>query len=141
MASQDLPPVPYQVPMTDDKGIASPVWSDWFKKVFSRVGGNLAKSDAWTLNSGLTGYQNLPSGLIIQWGRTSSIASGTNTTITLPVAYQNTTLQVVAGIRDNTAGVTTTTGHFGTGNYTNASFDMLNRTSAAYAFNWFSVGY
>lgn len=36
---------------------------------------------------GTTGFQKLPGGLILQWGDTPNIASGDNTTITLPLAF------------------------------------------------------
>lgn len=39
-----------------------------------------------------SGYQKLPSGLIIQWG---SAAIGSNTTVTFPIAFPTTCLQVV----------------------------------------------
>lgn len=40
-----LPPVPHKAPMTDQNGVASPVWSDWFKKVFVRAGGHSASTN------------------------------------------------------------------------------------------------
>lgn len=36
---------------------------------------------------GTTGFQKLPGGLILQWGDTPTIASGSNTTITLPTTF------------------------------------------------------
>lgn len=45
--SQDLPPVPHNVPITDQRtmGTVSPQWSDWFKKAFARMGGHLAPTN------------------------------------------------------------------------------------------------
>ena len=42
-----------------------------------------------------TGYQKLPGGLIIQWGITS-VPSGAETTVTLPMAYPIGALQIFA---------------------------------------------
>lgn len=37
-----LPPVPHQVAMLDERGYLTPVWADFFKQLFVRVGGNTA---------------------------------------------------------------------------------------------------
>jgi len=42
------------------------------------------------------GYQKLPSGLIIQWGITSAITSGTEVNITLPITFPNGFINSVA---------------------------------------------
>ena len=42
------------------------------------------------------GYQKLPSGLIIQWGRTGTIATDTEVTVTYPIAFPNAALNVTA---------------------------------------------
>lgn len=43
--STNLPPVPHQSEMIDDNGRVLPVWADWFKQIFSRVGGNVAPTN------------------------------------------------------------------------------------------------
>ena len=129
-------PVPHRQQIVDDQGNASKQWSDWFQKVYSFVG-----PDGWTKSHSSSGYQKLPSGLIIQWGVTASLSSASTTTITFPKVFPNSCLQVILGIKDNASGSTAATGHFGTGNYTATGFDAYNRTSAANVFNWFSVGY
>lgn len=35
-----LPPVPHKAPMTDPQSTPTPVWADWFKQLFARVGGH-----------------------------------------------------------------------------------------------------
>lgn len=43
----NVPPIPYNVPMTNEAGLPSPAWADWFRKLMARVGGN----DAATVGS------------------------------------------------------------------------------------------
>lgn len=40
-----LAPVPYKVPMTDRNGNITTTWANWFKDVFTRVGGLKALSN------------------------------------------------------------------------------------------------
>lgn len=98
-------------------------------------------STDWTKSTNASGYQKLPSGIYIQWGVTGSISSGTTSSISLPVAFPTACRQVVAGIQGNSASATTATGHWGTGNYSTTAFDLYNRTSLAFTFNYFAVGY
>lgn len=135
--AQDLPPVPYSSPITDPKstGAITPIWSDWFRKASARMGGNvLPESQA------ASGYVKFPSGLYLQWGVTSSIATGTNTAITFPVAFPTACFQVLAGVISNDATATTSVGHYGTGAYTKTTFTLNNRTSISQTFNWFAIG-
>lgn len=220
----NLPPVPYTAPMIDVNGFVTPVWSDWFRKVFTRTGGNVAftndeiaadkfttfarmqdissdrligrdtasagspeeigvgggieftgsgairtsaftgdvtkaaggttttiANDAvnfakllstdWTNSKASSGYQKLASGLYLQWGVTSSLGSGTTTSISFPIAFPTACLQVLCGVRNNSAVATTTTGQWGNGNYSTSAFDLYNRTSGSLTFNYFAVGY
>ena len=41
MATVKLPPVPVSAPMVDENGKITPVWLDFFQKLFDRVGGSL----------------------------------------------------------------------------------------------------
>lgn len=95
----------------------------------------------WTDSNAASGYQKLPSGMYLQWGVTSSIASGTNSGVTFPIAFPGACRQVIAGIQGNSADATTSTGQWGTGVYTASGFTLFNRTSLAQTFNWFAVGY
>jgi len=49
-----------------------------------------------------TGYQILPSGLIMQWGR-KSVPNGSNTTVTLPIAFPNDLFTLQGTPNDNRA--------------------------------------
>lgn len=139
--AQDIPPVPYQSPMTDQTGFPTAPWSDWFRKLLARVGGNLGNQDGWDNSQAPSGYQKFPSGTIIQWGQIGTISSGTNSSASFPIPFPNACLVVNAGIIGNSAGATTETGHWGTGNYSTSGFTLFNRSSAAYTFNFYAVGY
>lgn len=45
-----------------------------------------------------SGYQRLPSGLILQWGSVTINANNANTDVTLPITFPNAGLQVVASV-------------------------------------------
>lgn len=98
-------------------------------------------STEWTKSAAASGYLKLPSGMIIQWGVTASIASGVNSGITFPLAFPTGCLQVIPTVRDNSAVATTSTGQPGSGNYSTTGFDLYNRTSVALTFNYLAVGY
>jgi len=51
-----------------------------------------------------SGYQKLPSGLIIQWGR-ASVNASTTLTVTLPIAFTNSGLQVFVSDYVNGTGI------------------------------------
>lgn len=51
-------------------------------------------------SSSASGYQKLPSGLIIQWG-TATIISGGTVTATFPIAFPNAVYQVVPGLNSS----------------------------------------
>lgn len=191
----NLPPVPHRSPMFDDQRFPTPVWADWFKQAFLRMGGHVAptndelnelfpvatvniaddavtaaklRDDAstdanravttnhirdsavsfikllstdWTNSIAASGSQKLPSGLILKWGVTGSVSSGSTESVTPAAAFPTACLQVFASIRDNSAVATTTTGQWGTGNYSVSGFDIYNRTSGALTFNWMAVGH
>lgn len=129
-----LPPVPYRAGMLDGSSFLTQVWADWFNKAQRRL------SDDFSSTQASNGYQQLPSGLYLQWGVTASLSSATTTTITFPTNFPTACFQVWAGVRNNSAGATAETGQWGTGGYATSGFDLYNRTSAAYVFNWLAVG-
>jgi len=98
-------------------------------------------STDWTNSTAASGYQKLPSGLYIQWGVTASLSTATTTSISFPVAFPTACRQVVLGIQGNSASSTTATGHYGSGNYSTTAFDLYNRTSLSFTFNYLAVGY
>lgn len=127
--AQDLPPVPIQSQITDGYGTITRIWSEWFRNLM--VSSTRANS----------GTLSLPGGITIQWGVTASLNSATSTAITFPTAFAASCMQVIAGVRDNSAVATAATGQWGTGNYSASGFNLYNRTSVALTFNWFAVGY
>lgn len=213
--SSTLPPVPYRAPVVDANGMLSPIWSDWFRAVFLRAGGNIAETndelyeigpgrlqadavdtasiangavtgpklaaaavgtanidtaavtalkiaaDAvetaaikndnvtfakllttdWLKSNASTGYQKFGSGIILQWGSASAIASGAVGSQLFATSFPNACRQVIACITGNSATATTTTGGFGVGNFSTGGFDIYNRMSVAQAFDWIAVGY
>ncbi len=127
---RDLPPVPQQAPVVDDSGLVTQIWSEWLRKLSGASSEKL-----------VTGYQKLPGGVVIQWGVTGSLLSGSSNVVSLPTAFETGCLQVLAGVRDNSAVSTAATGQWGTGNYTVSAFNLYNRTSVALTFNWLAIGY
>jgi hypothetical protein len=208
-----MPPVPHKIAMIDQMGAPTPVWSDFFKQLLTRIGGPLASTNTeiearfpvatidigdaqvtadkiasavagsglaggagsalsvnvdgttieiasdtlrnkdngisfvkllstdWTSSKASSGYQKLASGLYVQWGVTGSLSSASTTSVTLPTAFPTACLQVLIGIQGNSASSTVATGHYGSGNYSTTAFDLYNRTSLAFTFNYFAVGY
>lgn len=132
----DLHPVPHNVVVLDDIGVPSKTWGDWFQKIYSLFG-----PDGWKKVTSASGYQKLPSGLYIQWGASASIPTASTASQTFPKAFPNACLQVVIGITGNTAVSSLATGHYGTGNYSATGFDIYNRTSQNYTFNYMAVGW
>lgn len=131
MAQQtDLPPVPISAPIVDDTDRTTTVWAEWFRKL-SNVSDRTATG----------GYLKLPGGIIVQWGETASVASGATPTVTFPLAFPTACLQVLAGVRNNSAIGTGVTGHWGTDTYSTTGFRLNNRTVVAYVFNWIAIGH
>ncbi len=156
MSTTELPAAPLQAPLIDRSGLVTQVWADFFRQAVVRMGGftatpndqlaatpvvfaDLQPTD-WTSSQSTSGYQKLGSGLYVQWGVTASINSGTNAAQTFPIAFPTACLQVFPSVRDNSAVATSQTGHWGTGNYSTTGFDLYNRTSQAYVFNYLAVG-
>lgn len=81
---------------------------------------------------GANGYQKLPGGLIIQWGSSTSGATGT---VTFPLAFPNSCASVT-GTCVNTVGSVETLETVTITN-TNFSFAIGNGTS----FRWIAIGY
>lgn len=132
----DLHPVPHNAIVLEDTGLASKTWGDWFQKIFSYLG-----PDGFLKSHASSGYQKLPSGLYIQWGASGSVATGTTSSLVFTKAFPNSCLQVLVGVTGNTAVSTAATGHYGSGNYSATGFDLYNRTSQNYTFNYMAVGF
>ena len=84
------------------------------------------------------GYQKLPSGLIIQWGLSSSFSSASNATVTLPIAFPTTNLSVVASWSPTT-GKDSATPNIVSTSLTNFVVGV-NNTNAGKVY-WIALGY
>jgi len=60
-------------------------------------------SNEFTASFGASGYQKLPSGLIMQWGKTASSTAEGARAVTFPIAFPNACYLMVA-TADNTTG-------------------------------------
>ena len=87
------------------------------------------------------GYQKLPSGLIIQWGVTSSsVSPGGSFTITLPIAMPNNIVSAVASLESSVNG---TTGNAAVTNRIGTTQIIIRNfgTSIALQSSWIAIGY
>lgn len=84
-----------------------------------------------------SGYYKLPGGLILQWGRSPSLSSGTTTAVTLPTAFATGCFAAVAVPSFTTGGgqanVAVTT-------LTTTQISIFNSTSGPGIFYYFAVG-
>ncbi|HFN7633936.1 TPA: hypothetical protein ACHGZC_003629 [Escherichia coli] len=125
------------------------------KKNIGTRSGQVPDMSSFASSFAQNGYQKLPSGLIIQWGysnvaSTAAGASANNTvTVTYPVAFPNTTAQVLAAY-DNTS--TLVKAIFSTDTFTKTTFQAssfaLTYTAATptygqreTSFRWIAIGY
>jgi len=79
------------------------------------------------------GYQVLPSGLIMQWGKSGMIAPGQNSTIALPTAFPNSTFAITV-----TPITTATSGQVDV--ITNSQFNLVNAAGGTSTFYWSALG-
>ncbi|WP_457641459.1 gp53-like domain-containing protein [Persephonella sp.] len=87
------------------------------------------------------GYQKLPSGLILQWGRIAGITTtGAVVNITFPIAFPNAIayLNCIYGYNYTTSAERNI--YITTWSLTGASVDLGNATTQDYAY-WFAIGY
>jgi hypothetical protein len=89
------------------------------------------------------GYVRISNGLIIQWGTNSATAptSGTQTTVTLPIAFPTACQVVVATYTGPVAGTST----FNTTAKTTSTFTVTRSNDSnidtGVGFNWIAIGY
>lgn len=93
----------------------------------------------WVTSLGTSGYAKIPSGLLLQWGRTVALNPSTLTTISFPATFPTGCLHVFLSLYASSAA--TGTGPYGTGNYTTTNFEIYNNNSGALTFNFLAVGY
>ena len=83
------------------------------------------------------GYQKLPSGLIIQWGVTASIALNSTSVITLPMTFPNANFGVVC---NGVSADLSDTDNWGVSSVTTSQFTLTNG-GVAKAYYWHAIGY
>lgn len=83
------------------------------------------------------GYQRLPGGLILQWGRTASLGALTSTAITLPLAFP-TANRIVIVTAEGSGGAAQA--HDVVSARTLTNFTLGNASNAASVFSWFALG-
>lgn len=91
-----------------------------------------------------SGYQKLPSGLIIQWGVTGGITSGSSVNVTFPIAFSTGPLVGVASVY--VAGNVTMSGLFGTNvgsgsTATAMKIFAFTGNGTAQPAHWIAIGY
>ncbi len=106
------------------------------------IGGSMSlayASSSFGASLAANGYQKLPSGMIIQWGSSSAISSGSQLTITLPIAMPSALLRVFATAETSTSDTTPVSG--GWSSVSTSQFVLRNKSTAASLFSWMAIGY
>lgn len=98
---------------------------------------SLIGSSVFDASLGSSGYQKLPSGLILQWGR-SVIAGGASALITYPIAFPNQAFWAVAGIDDGTN--STTAASATTSGLAQTTLTVRNRSATSDICWWMTLG-
>ncbi|OBU85882.1 gp53-like domain-containing protein [Chromobacterium subtsugae] len=89
---------------------------------------------------GSNGYQKLPSGLIFQWGA-ASVASASDTLVTLPIAFPNQLGQVLLGEAYNLGSSVAIYGSWSINTASpKTSFYLRNSSASGNAVSWFAIG-
>lgn len=106
------------------------------------VQGDLGNARAFAHSIDINGYQQLPGGLMLQWGKTALIGSMDTLTVTLPVSFPNATLNVQATriTTNNFSGDKRDS--YATFAYTPSTFNLYNQyETISCAYVWFAIGY
>lgn len=106
---------------TDPDGGSSANWSN--VPLLADFGSSLSTS----------GYQKLPSGLIIQWGAVGPVTGGVAASVTLPITYPNAHITLIASSQS--------TNSFGGGNSSDLSSGFVFSNNTGAYVNWLSIGY
>ncbi|HEF4743292.1 TPA: hypothetical protein SAO08_003144 [Burkholderia multivorans] len=104
--------------------------------------GVMDKIPAFASSLASSGYQKLPSGLLIQWGITAGIPAASTGTTTFPIAFP-TALRSVVATYSNSSNTTTPSGGspFQIGASSATSFNLYNGGSASSSYMWIAIGY
>ncbi|MFB6364417.1 hypothetical protein ACFCP7_10180 [Paenibacillus elgii] len=85
------------------------------------------------ISKAINGFQKLPSGLILQWGKATITNSGA---VTFPMAFPNYVMHVYGQVETSAASQTV-----GIGSYTNTQFNAWTVAGSQQTIHWFSIGY
>lgn len=104
---------------------------------------NNHKLDEWSKSFGTTGYQRLPSGLILQWGVTEiSLTDGAgHLEVVFPLAFPNSALTAQATMTNMPEQWTEGNVSIGQLNPSNAGIRILNSPYSAIKIFWLVIGY
>ena len=91
-----------------------------------------------TLSAAANGYTKLANGLVIQWGVTAGLGSGTSNTITYPIAYASASGTVVISDVTNFGSAAS---HSAVTAMTTSTFTLYSGSSGTTAYRWFAAGY
>lgn len=101
--------------------------------------GQLPDMSEFVASFAASGYQKLPGGLIIQWGRSPALMSSTgNVTITYPIPFPNARYAMV-GTPVGSSGGNPGSPVFSEGTVTNCTMNTWG--SANYSVLWIAIGY
>lgn len=90
---------------------------------------------------GQNGYQKLPSGLTIQWGRVASVGIDSNQAVTLPTAFYVASYSVTLTARGTAVSGGAAAYSLGVANETTSGFTIYNDGANAVGVNWVAIGY
>lgn len=94
----------------------------------------------FTSSLSTSGYQKLPSGLIIQWGTTALISTDALLSVTFPIAFPNAPLSITgSGVASQISGGATQTG-FNFPTLSTTGFTVANDTTQN-SIRWIAIGY
>ena len=112
---------------------ATPTVNDSTTKVATTAFANPASSLS------ANGYVKLPSGVIMQWGTSASVAVGVNTAVTFPIAFPT----AVASVQymANVSGNASAQQQAGVSSKTTSGFSFWSFNSTTGTYSWFAIGY
>lgn len=99
---------------------------------------SLSSLAAFTKSLGANGYQKLPGGLIIQWGKDNS-AGGGEPTVTFPIAFPSAVVSITTGAVTNAAGASWVYQERIRTNYSTSGFGYQSSTDGGMF--WIALGY
>ncbi|WP_457635770.1 phage tail-collar fiber domain-containing protein [Persephonella sp.] len=124
-------------------------WSSWSKVWFDGNDGSGSGLDAdlvrglpadFSHSLGSSGYQKLPSGLIIQWGSILTGGTASSGTVTFPVAFPNAVLSWVASAYDSGYNSILAISYIDNSSFTWGSRNADNNLENV-DFYWIAIGY